>query len=562
MAGNIHLPYTLQTSVGMVCNSGLPARRWYPEDNTEADLPLLQGHSKLPLAKLECNSASRPRLSFREQWANVTERNSAEPPRICSYQDYAEADWFSTPHAAPIATVAISCITTRHRLETESTSDAALQRLAANIGACRNPAIDIHRLITFIRARARLDLEQAAAAVVSALVSDGRIADAAVLLRELTGVLSVADMRVPGDEALVRRNTHARGEMAAFANLAGKTRTWISGKLAATGADEAALGIGSEPPRSWEGLVRLLVRVRSSRPAEKNRCLYIPRRKNETAKKEPKEGHAEFLDGYVAEMEARGEVQETIKGYMFPREKWCADSSIVLPKHCFRVVQRRILRLFAFWDRSICLRRSVRRLEDKVLYAGGWIDGRLRETEDVALVAHWVFGFQRRLQLKVVSDDKWTRFLDKNEGATLYQNNLRLKSTFELELAKLAGQTGTETLVTGDDTLRLMDETCLLMKEYVDVYGGGKKERLVFTRGVGGGGGRGVVDEYNMLCDILKELKLRAKDEGLEKVPGPVYKFVAKDIMQWNDAWGDDAFAGGKVHGWEGWIRERGLVSG
>jgi hypothetical protein len=108
--------------------------------------------------------------------------------------------------------------------------------------------------------------------------------------------------------------------------------------------------------------------------------------------------------------------------------------------------------------------------------------------------------------------------------------------------------------------LELLDRTCLLMRTYVDVHGAGDPEKLVFKAGVSGGSGRGPVDEYNVLCDVLKDLKARAAHEGIDPVPGPVYKFLAKDIMHWNKSWADDAFADGKVHGWVAWIADRGLV--
>lgn len=55
-----------------------------------------------------------------------------------------------------------------------------------------------------------------------------------------------------------------------------------------------------------------------------------------------------------------------------------------------------------------------------------------------------------------------------------------------------------------------------------------------------------------------------AKAEGVE-MPGPVIKFLAKDIMAWDQAFDDDAFAGGRVPGWETWLaerREKGILDG
>ena len=103
------------------------------------------------------------------------------------------------------------------------------------------------------------------------------------------------------------------------------------------------------------------------------------------------------------------------------------------------------------------------------------------------------------------------------------------------------------------------------MESYVHIYGHGDRTSLVFTPGVGGGSGRGAVDEYNLLCNILSALCGKAKADGVTLMPGPVRKFLAKDIMAWNGAFDDDAFAGGRVPGWEPWLAERrmkGLVQG
>lgn len=62
-----------------------------------------------------------------------------------------------------------------------------------------------------------------------------------------------------------------------------------------------------------------------------------------------------------------------------------------------------------------------------------------------------------------------------------------------------------------------------------------------------GGSGRGAVDEYNLLCDILDVLYKAAKNEGLA-MPGAVKKFLAKDNMA-KYSFHDDAFANGRVPG-------------
>jgi len=132
----------------------------------------------------------------------------------------------------------------------------------------------------------------------------------------------------------------------------------------------------------------------------------------------------------------------------------------------------------------------------------------------VVLIACYFFLFQKRLQRKVVSDYGWITFLGKGEGATRFQNNLSIKSGFEQVLADIAGLNA---ISDGGsrDIMENVKQMCLLMKECVDVYGQGRREN--------------------------------AKDQGLNEVLGQVHKLLAKDVMHWNNAWGDDAFADGKI---------------
>ncbi|OIW25658.1 hypothetical protein CONLIGDRAFT_502271 [Coniochaeta ligniaria NRRL 30616] len=544
----IQLPYTLDTYVGMVTNNGLPASHWVHGDTKTYEM--LEKHNIVTLPRVSSRADAHDG-SLKERMRHLITNDNW---RIGSFQDYAETNWFHARHSA-IPETAIACLRT-NRVPNDQLirgSEADKRRFVANVAACRNRKIDIHRLMTFMKNRSRLNLEQAAAAVVSAFVNDNRLADAEVLLRELTGVLAVSQMSESWNMAF-SRNTLAKGAAEAFAHAAEKAHIWCSKAVERQGE------LPAEVPRNYRDFVQLLLRVRSVRPRTKDRCLYIPRWMFEAAGIEPAGGHAVHLNGYETKMEEEGQLLDVLRGYKWP-ENPAGDDSIVLSKHMFRILQRSIFRLYHFWDPVVKLRHRVRALEDEVLYASAWIDKQLRETDDVAKVAFWFFAYQRRLQLKVVSDDRWTRFLAKGEGSLLYQNSLRLKSTFEQALAHIAGLE-LDSLTKGGvgDTLGLIDEACLLMKEYVDVYGQGRKENLVFQKGASGGRGRGAVDEYNMLCVILRDLKSQAKEDGIEDLPGPVYKFLAKDILSWNKSWDDDAFANGKVHGWEEWVVKRGLV--
>lgn len=542
----IQLPYTLQTWAGMVMSGGLPAVHWL-DDSTTKSGETLEKHKIVTLPRI--GAAMQDGLLEKMQFFTTNDKW-----HIRAFQDYVETNWFDASHdAIPETVVACLRANCRPKKDLIRGSDRDKNRFIANVLACMNQKNDIHRLMTFMKNRNRLSLEQAAAAVVSAFVNHGRLDDAEVLVRELTGVLAVSHMKESLDMT-VSRNTLANSAAEAFAHAAAKALVCCSKAVERRGE------LAVEAPRNYHDYIQLLLRVRSVRPRTKHRCLYIPRWIFEAAGIEPTGGHAVHLNEYQAALEEKGQLLDVLKGYMWP-ENVAEHDSIVLSKHMFRILQRSIFRLYHFWDPVVRLRRRVRELEDQVLYASTWIDQQLRETDDVAKVAFWFFAYQRRLQLKVVSDDQWTRFLTKGEGSLLYQNSMKLKSTFEQTLARIAGLELDSLIRAGSqDTLALIDETCVLMKNYVDVYGQGRKENLVFQQGVRGGKGRGAVDEYNMLCVILRDLKLRAKDEGMEDLPGPVYKFLAKDIMHWNKSWDDDAFANGRVHGWEEWVVKRHLV--
>jgi pentatricopeptide repeat protein len=485
-----------------------------------------------------------PKLSSQPFYLPLEGGSQIRIPKVTSFAEYTETDWPTT-----LSDLAVECIkhqrtpTSAQLVGSQGMTDI-LETISANINACRDPTIDVNRLISFIRLRTRLNLEQAAAAVVSAFVAEGRIDDAARLLHEMRGVLGAAQCWLPDLWVLQNR---VRGEVQAFEGLARKTAEWC-----------AKAGVSVPLPGTYTALVPLLLRIRRARPNDRSKGLYVPEWMIKKAGIEA----PEYLKKFWAEMRGTGAPDRAVLQAVWPTvdKQSGSEEPIVFSKKMFNVMQRCLFHKFHFWDPKQVLAHEVRDMESEVLFTESWIKGRLRESEDVAQIAFWFFSFIRRFQLKVVSNISWNRFLGKGEGQEFYQNNIRIMSTFEAVLADIAGQSGRDTLATGDDTLKQIDRTCMLMKNYVDVYGAGRKERLVFTRGVRGGSGRGNVDLYNLLCDILVELRNRGKDEGIEKLPGKVYKFLAKDIMHWHNAWADDAFAGDKVHGWELWIVERKLV--
>ncbi|KAJ5273596.1 hypothetical protein N7478_008721 [Penicillium angulare] len=202
-------------------------------------------------------------------------------------------------------------------------------------------------------------------------------------------------------------------------------------------------------------------------------------------------------------------------------------------------------------------------LEKEVLYLTGLIEHNIINSDNVVQLSNDYFRCQRRLQRKVVGDFGWSKFLKKREGKNMYQSNLKLQSTFEKVLRDIrveqTGEKKDDSFESVGRVVRLVDRTCILMKKYVNVYGQGQKENLVFKIGQWRNGGRSPVDYYNLLCSILSELKTRAGDIGGSQLPATVHKFLAKDsdTMSCNDSWTDDAFANGKIPGWETWLADR-----
>jgi hypothetical protein len=475
--GDIQLPHTLQTYVGMIHDGGAPHQRQFPDEIADTHIR----------EKPSSGNTSWRGSEDSEEFAAAYLRSSK--PRIKS-----------------------------------EICDTVLKQYAGNLAACTSK-VTLGDLKRYTTSRTRLDLEQAAGLVISAFVHEGRLEDATQLVLEVGQLLRSTCMWIEPNQPLPA----SQGAFVNPVNLAKKIQV-----SAVKGGIEVPLAT------SYAELVPLLMRVRRCKPD--NRCLKIPQWMFEEAGIEPPE-HFRALFATVG-------TQHPIA----PREQ---DSIIVSRRH-FRSQQRHIYYYYQYWRPEVNLRKRVKLLEDEVIFGRSWLQSQILNVNDVGLLSHYFFALQRRLQRKAVGWS-WGGFFAKEEGATYYQNNLSMKSTFEKKLLGIAESNEEGVIVaTGrDDTLARIDETCLLMKRYVDVHGGGVKENLTFKRGVSGGSGRGPVDFYNLLCDILAQLQEQAKDEGLVHVPGHVQKFLAKDIMAWNNAWKDDAFACGKIPGWEVWLKNR-----
>ena len=279
------------------------------------------------------------------------------------------------------------------------------------------------------------------------------------------------------------------------------------------------------------------------------------------------------------------------------------------------------------------LRRKIWKLRDK-MKCGNIQD--INMTKDILSLCFSFISFQRHSQCKIVSNLQSSSFLKKGESKVYFQNNPGQLSTFEDVLVSAALKQDHKNLdlkaltavitpyqvfeykqknkqIEGGDLkidqdgknedddegknegnsdkldigwnweeyVKYIDDTALLMEEYIIIHGNGSFDNLCFKKGVRGGA-RGPVDDYNLLCDIMKSYVKRFKD-GIKQfemnyeenlnvlksdnygygyilkngLPETNHKFLAKDIMHWNNAWKDDAFANGKRPDWCKWLAFR-----
>ncbi len=263
---------------------------------------------------------------------------------------------------------------------------------------------------------------------------------------------------------------------------------------------------------------------------------------------------------------------------------------LVVSKKVFSVLQRWIRNALGPSDESHLFQKEVRCLKASldgkvgVRADGTIVDDHLKplmDTNDTLALAYSFIAIQRKLQLKVVSDLSWTSFLKK--GETNPQNDYFTPTSFEMGLVQMAHKNASSDWTVFNlmrispglsaHNFRIMKEgnmkmllsnmklVCRLMKQYVDVYGDGDPENLhcAAVRF-----NRGPVDFYNFLSTALNDLChryaiLAKEDIGIlrerNEIPGACRKFLAADIMYYNESWADDAFADRKEPPWSIWLR-------
>ena len=481
------LTHTLQTHLGMVLHNGAAQKRAYPkipDDLRESDRLRIEDFSQ--------------NIDVDESWYVAIFSTCLIAKRL---------PWLDSPRWLD-----------------------RLNLMVSNISACCNPDIDISFLKQCIKSSKRLDLEQAAAVVISAIMNDESIPDKAVVVRALLDGL---------DQKLLRKSHMWVESLQCTAFWSGENENFNQFTDFVTRIICVEHQIDVEPLRNWTNVVIALTRIRRCKP--RDRALFIP------------EWMFEKADMQIPDVFHRWGSDGRMRSGRFPTVAE-DEGSIIVSRKEFNALQRRIKRHFRFWIPKTRLRRDIEDLNSSVSYCSDHILSVVNPSQDTLLVAHYFFAFQRRRQRKVVSDSIYNGFLAKGESMKLLQNNINIITAFEKTLSEYSGQKGVP--ITGN-VLDLVDQCCLLMEQYVMIFAGGDRTKLVFVPGVKGGSGRGAVDQYNALCDILNQLRKPTLDAGFA-APGPVHKFLAKDIMWWNNhAFEDDAFANGKIPGWETWLDMR-----
>lgn len=459
-------------------------------------------------------------------------------------------------HRLFIRTLLGTCVPTF--AEPHNTPDE--KRLLSNITACQDPDVDADYMKRLIAIDKRVDMEQAAAIVLSAIMTDKRLLNRDDMVRSLIdgidhSTLVHSCMWIGPDISPPWQTCHQRkGPGQDPASKFQRLIMVIHDMLAAQ--DITVANIVNE----WNSLVILLLRIRREDPfSNRTRCLFIPQWMFETA-------HITV----PADYKVWDHTGTSSPGYE-PRSPPPTDA-IALPKRPFRALQRRLLSFYRYWIPSINLRKAIFDLHTQAHLCTAHIKQQAISSTDTLLVARMFIALQRRLQTRIFHDDYKISGLEAQDAssgtAALVQNSPTIPTQYERTLAKLAGHVKAEAITA--PVLTYIDQCSLLMERYVNLYSKAANDRSnlrVETGKFAPGYWRGPVHDYNRLCGIMEHLKRVAKEQGMggSELPGLVRRFSTRKAMY---AAGvpveDDAFADGVVHGWEPWLamrRERGTLS-
>ena len=169
------------------------------------------------------------------------------------YRDYLYTDLFPS-------SVIGKCLPS---VKGEDRSSFVTDKLKANIWACCRDDINLAAMKWYIHSRERLDLEQAAAVIISAIVNDLSIPARDAIVKSLIGELDHSILV----ESCMWINDVERDTSSKFTRFT----DYVQAAVRRVGIDSAV-----ESPRvdSMRGLVATLVRIR--RHSNANRSLFIP----------------------------------------------------------------------------------------------------------------------------------------------------------------------------------------------------------------------------------------------------------------------------------------------
>lgn len=428
----------------------------------------------------------------------------------------------TTSAAVLIETVVNKC--SHLKQQPLSKTDLSNQTLLHNLNACTAAMVNKETLLKYMRREKRIDVEQAVALVLSLVPTN--VAAMAFKTIEST-MLNSAHMWLD-DEAGLDDNEDS---FSVDGRRLLRLRQFLSKVLSKE--------IGSD-----DELLPTLKRIRRKRTGLQNNQ-HLAFKKTLLDKLDEHEKSV-WAESWRNAPQTRFDISSS-------------DNTYVVSKNNFRRLQCMIYSLEGNTTPTGQFVKEVTKIEHQVRHSEAQMAA-LESTTDMVALAFSFMALQRRLQLKVVSNYQWTAFLKKGQGSELIQNRPDLVTSFEQVLA--ANATDNEALravrppindelssspTQNDELKQLVRLICEQMRKYVDVFGQGKFENLCYRQGTSGGSGRGPVDAYNLLVYLLGEVKTRSHGQIEVK---PCYKFLAKDIMAWNNAWNDDAFASNRIPGW------------
>ena len=333
-----------------------------------------------------------------------------------------------------------------------------------------------------------------------------------------------------------------------------------------------------ETGQTWEELAAVLFRIRRRRPADASRGLRLP----------------EWVQNYYPG--DRSEISWD-KGQRRKYPERVIDNPLIVSNKNFNRITSFIWHILRNKPEKV-LRRDISSLSQRLIF-GERAQQSISATHDRVALAYTFLAIQRKLQLKVVSDLRGV-FLAKGESSRYQQNTPHIPTSIEERLAVIALKNpqvdwtvltavrrpaGVESVDSTGELLELVDRICECFERYVLIYGKGHTEMLRPQPGRRGGF-RGPVDDWNAAADVLTELRrqindagyqvvsqvddsmevddftvvAQTKEESTEKDLGlpKADKFLALDIMSYNNSWKDDVFALEKMPPqWWTWLQKR-----